>query len=161
MSLVRTIALAAVAGLAALCLIVFLGRRDVQAEEEGGEDAAGEAEAGAEEPEAIPPRPQRTRTPFELYAADADALTYESLSNTPIPDIEVDPTEPVDPEVYAIVANETKKSVDDIEEWAETKNGYAVHQKWSQYSRIRREQAALKLAEYETGLTGTGETGVE
>lgn len=111
--------------------------------------------------EPIPPRPQRTRSPFSAYPADPGALTYESLSDTPIPDIDIDPEGPIDPAIYAIVANETKASVDDAQAWAETHNGHAVSQRWSGYSAVMRARAKVKAAEYASGTTGLGDVGVE
>jgi hypothetical protein len=105
--------------------------------------------------------PQRTRSPFEPYPADPGALTYESLSDGPVPSAELDPEEPVDPATYALVANETKASVDDAQAWAESHNGHAVSQRWSGYSAKMRGQAQLKRAEYEADLAGIEELGVE
>ena len=114
---------------------------------------------GIDEP--IPPRPQRTRTPFEPYETGPHALPYESLSDGPIPDIAYDPSEGIDAETYAIIANDTKASVDDAQAWAETAFPYDVHQAFSAGSAIRRAQAELARDEYEAGLAGVDELGVE
>jgi hypothetical protein len=158
MSVKKTIILAALFGVAALALLVFLGRGTVEAQEGSGGDS-GDIESADDPP--IPPRPPRTRTPFEPYQTDPGAVTYEELSATPIPHIELDPDGDISDATYQIITKETKASVGDAGTWAETRNGYAVHQRWSQYSQIQRELAELKQAEYEAGLTGNGEVGVE
>jgi hypothetical protein len=138
----------------ATAAVLVLGMRAPRAE-----DSEPPAEEGVAEP--IPARPQRTRTPFEPYETGPHALTYESLSDGPIPDLAYDPSEGIDAETYAIIANDTKASVDDAQAWAETAFPYDVHQAFSAGSAIRRAQADLARAEYEAGLAGVDELGVE
>jgi hypothetical protein len=139
-------------GACGLALIGFLSwSRTVRA------DAAAPAEAEGEEGGLTEP----VRRPFEPYPADPGALAYESLSATPIPEATSDPDAPVDEETYRITSNETRDSVDQAEEWAQTRNGYAVHQRWSAYSRVRRAAIEVERAEREAGLAGMGEVGVE
>jgi hypothetical protein len=111
--------------------------------------------------EAIPPRPPRTRTPFQPYPADPGALAYETLSDGPIPHIDVDPEAGIDAETYAIIANETRASVDDAQAWGDLAVPPAMHQAFAAGSAIARAEAAVTRAEYEAGLTGIADVGVE
>jgi hypothetical protein len=55
----------------------------------------------------------------------------------------------------------SKASVDDTQAWAELDNGPAVNAKWSEYTQLKAAEAKIREAEYEAGLVGMAETGVE
>jgi len=143
MSLLRTTILAAIAGIAAICLIVFLGRGNVRAEEETAEEAPSDEvllcpeegpcvdDEGTPIPTAVP------RNHFQPYARDEGALQYEALSN------------------------QEKTAADRVAEWAEVDSGYAVHKKWAQVSAWNRAHARLVSAHRNAGLEGAEDTGVE
>jgi hypothetical protein len=58
-------------------------------------------------------------------------------------------------------SRDTQDSALDTQTWAEADHSEAVHAAYSTYSQLMAEEAALRRAEYEAGLGGAGETGVE
>ena len=106
--------------------------------------------------------PKRTRSPFAPYPTSDGAIAYDTMSDSPIPNRPEEGFEDgMTAAEYELYNNETKQAVDDTQTWAETKNGYAVSQRYRSLSSLRRAQAKIKAAEYEAGTTGLGDVGVE
>ena len=129
---------------------------------------------GASEAQEPPPEPEPSSepsgpltselrwNPFELAPADADAIQYDDMANGPTPELADGWEESgVSAEAYRAAMNESKAGIDQIEAWAQLSHTPAVASKWSEYTASRVAAAQARRAEYESGLSGTGDVGVE
>ena len=115
--------------------------------------------ARAQEPEKT--AEEEPQSPFKLHPADEGAVTYDdAVSATDVVSDSAAGDEGMSEEQYRTASAETKESFDDTATWAETQNGYDVHQAWSKYTDAMVQEAQVKRAEYEAGLSGATELGV-
>ena len=119
----------------------------------------GPAETAAPEPAPEPPAPP---DPFQLAPADMGAERYDDLADGPIPPLPADwdTAAGIDEATYRTYTRDTKASVDDMAAVHDGQNGAPVHQAWAGYSAAMAREAAIREAEYASGLAGISGVGV-
>ena len=119
----------------------------------------GPAETAAPEPAPEPPAPP---DPFQLAPADMGAERYDDLADGPIPPLPADwdTAAGIDEATYRTYTRDTKAAVDDTAAVHDGQNGAPVHQAWAGYSAAMAREAAIREAEYASGLAGISGVGV-
>ncbi len=97
-----------------------------------------------------------------MYPADDNAIKYTDLQDTASPGLtdEEAASGSQSAQRYTETLGTSRATINAEEQWAETDNGYAVHQAWAGYSAAMAEQAAAQHAAEDTGLAAIGDVGV-